>query len=118
MRAKGQALWSGLYFILANGERQKQRRLYLARVLWIVVALVSTTFFLASLPPSYNSLIAFTAQTQHAPQALRVGLGQLGIPVNVYASFAILVAVLIFVSFTAISLVIFWQRQHDYTAWL
>src|SRR3954470_6496819 len=104
MRVKGSPLWSGLNGILADGERQKERRLQMARVLWLTVALVSTTLFLASLPPYYESLVTFTAPIQYAPQAIHSGLAQLGIPVSVYAGFAITVVLLIYISYTAISL--------------
>ncbi len=88
------------------------RLLLLARTGWIVLLLVSVGMFLASLPPYYAALLAFSGP--HTPtDAVRVGLMQLGVPVGLYAAYHMAVLVVLMLVFVGAGLLIFWRKGND-----
>jgi signal transduction histidine kinase len=90
----------------------------LARVGWLVVAVLSLGLFAASLPGHYRQLATFTYSDGRNPEAVRVGLDRLGVPIPLYAGVGIAEASLFTLSLVAAGAVIIRRRPRDWMALL
>src|SRR5215212_10408546 len=70
-------------------------RLVLARSAWVAISLLAFGVFALSIPPYYAQTRAFVAPHQYAPEAVRAGLAQLGIPIEFYFAYTIVLVILI-----------------------
>ena len=88
--------------------------LVLARVAWLVVTVVSIGMFAASVPQYYRTeVVTLRSLDVDNPEAVRVGLQQLGISINVYAWWVLAVLIALVAVFAAVGTVIFWRKPDD-----
>src|SRR5215213_6595469 len=93
------------------GSYLRKNGRFLAQWLWFGVALLSTLFFLASLPPYRAQLLVLSPHYIQSPDAIRSGLNQLGLSTGFLANIFITTALLIFVGFAGAGLLIFWRKR-------
>ena len=89
------------------------RWLVLARIIWLIVALVCVAIFIANLLPLYRIYAAFGYENDPSPAAVRVGLAQLGFPEWLYVVFRFSSQVAVVLGFMATGVLIFWRRSDD-----
>jgi signal transduction histidine kinase len=102
--------------------RLRGRRLILARVAWVTVAILIVALFLARLPVYYTALqtVCADAACGYVQPSLDTAqaLQKLGLSVSAYAAFTLTLEIaLAFLCFT-LGAVIFWRRSDDWTALL
>ncbi|MBN1669283.1 MAG: sensor histidine kinase [Anaerolineales bacterium] len=95
----------------------KGRWLDLARMVWFVVALLSIFLYLASLPLFYATTITFTSPHLLNPDAVRAGLEQLGLSIQVFAIVNLAASTLSVLAFVGIGIVIFWKKGNERAPW-
>jgi signal transduction histidine kinase len=79
--------------------------------------MVSVGLFVASIPPYYADLLAVSGpHMEWAPDSVRAGLDQLGIPLSVYATYTTAVMVALAAAFVGVGAVIFWRKPDDRAA--
>lgn len=88
-------------------------RLLLARTVWLTVSFVAVGLFIASIPPTYEQTVAFSPSQVYAPEALRAGLEQLGIPIVAYALYEMAVMTFLVMVFVGVGAFVFWRRSDD-----
>jgi hypothetical protein len=91
------------------------RLLLLARVGWLAVAVLSIGLFLASMPSYYDWLINFAEPGLEAT-TIRANLKSVGVSVDFYAVYLILVPAASAVIWIAVGVVIFWRKSDDWMA--
>ena len=91
------------------------RLLFLVRVGWLAVAVLSIGLFFASVPSHYDWLINF-AEPGLKPTTMRANLKSVGVSVDFYAVYLISVSAASAVIWVAVSVVIFWRRSDDWMA--
>ena len=77
------------------------------RVAWLATTLLSFGLFVASVPADYNRLISFANWRPDQRDAARAGLAQLGLSIEVYATYMQVFAVISAAGFVAVGAVIF-----------
>jgi hypothetical protein len=88
------------------------RLLFLARVGWLAVAVLSIGLFVASVPSHYDWLINF-AEPGLNPTTIRANLESVGVSVDFYAVYLISIPAASALIWVAVSVVIFWRRSDD-----
>jgi hypothetical protein len=88
------------------------RQLFLARVGWLVVALLSIVLFSASIPAHYDWLINF-ANPDLEPATVRANLDKVGISVDFYATYLLSIRAASVVVWVAVAVIIFWRRSDN-----
>jgi hypothetical protein len=93
------------------------RWLFLARLAWLVVSLVTLALFAASVPLIYSELLGVASGPgasiwSLSPEEMHA-LGQLGLSVGVYAAFFITLEVLFVLGFAGVAGLIFWRKSND-----
>src|SRR5215208_4982600 len=91
------------------------RRLFLARVVWLVMFILTIGLFFASIPAYYDSLIKLT-DTDIKPATLRSNLEAVGISIDFYATYVLSLSVTSMMVWCAVGAVIFWRRSNDWMA--
>jgi hypothetical protein len=98
------------------------RRLILARIAWVMLALMSAGLFVAALPQHYNRLLAVAAPDASALDQLRPAdvraLADLGLSLRFYAAYDLLWSVVLASVCAAIALFIFIRKSNDWMALL
>lgn len=88
------------------------RSLFLARVAWVVVAVVAVLgAFASSVPARY-------AELAHPAAGVRAALAELGLSAGAYALYNVALDTIFVSVFVAVALVIFWRRSDDVVALL
>ncbi len=100
----------------AAGAQLHGYQLLAVRAAWLIVAIVSVALFVASIPPYYADLLALSGPHMEAPDSVRAGLGQLGIPLGVYATYTTAVMVALAAAFVGVGAVIVWRKPDDRSA--
>ena len=103
----------------AQGARQAHSRwLILARVVWILVVLLVSGLFVASVPLYAASLhrlcpaVSCNFDGQITAADVRT-LQALGLSLHFYATFMVMFSCLFFLGYVVVSVVIFWHRSDD-----
>jgi hypothetical protein len=91
------------------------RRLYLVRVVWLVVFILTIGLFLASMPAYYDSLIKLT-DLGIKPATLRSNLEAVGVSIDFYATYLLSLSATSMMVWCAVGAVIFWRRPDDWMA--
>src|SRR3712207_3840171 len=101
----------------ANASRLSGRLLLLARAMWIVVALVAVSLFIAGILAKFalfqtpcSAPVCTTGQLSGA--GFRA-LQDLGLPSGFYAAYAIVLDVVFAAVYGAIAILIFWRKSQD-----
>jgi signal transduction histidine kinase len=101
------------------------RWLLVARVAWVVAALLAVMVFVAGLPAYYEQLRtfsgpigAFFSPEIEDPAAVRANLARLGLSAGFYAAYIVALEVLLTFAFCVVGTVIFWRRSDDWMALL
>jgi signal transduction histidine kinase len=101
------------------------RWLLVARLGWVVVALLAVVVFVAGLPAYYEQLRtfsgpigAFFSPEIEDPAAVRANLARLGLSATLYAAYIVALEVLLTFAFCVVGAVIFWRRSDDWMALL
>jgi hypothetical protein len=97
--------------------RMRGRRLLLARVAWIVVAVLAVGLFIAGIPAEFALLHvpcpSVTCPTgQLSPSGLHT-LKDLGLSLDAFAAYTVTIDVIFAAVCTAVALLIFWRRSDD-----
>jgi hypothetical protein len=92
-----------------------RRRLFLVRVVWLVVFILTLGLFFASIPTYYDSLIKLT-DLGIKPATLRSNLEALGVSIDFYATYLLSLGVTSMMVWCAVGAVIFWSRPDDWMA--
>ena len=91
------------------------RRLFLVRVVWLVVFVLAIGLFFTSIPAFYDSLIKATDPSIN-PATLRSNLEAVGVSIDFYATFQLSLNVTSVLVWCAVGAVIFWRRSDDWMA--
>jgi hypothetical protein len=91
------------------------RRLFLARVVWLVMFILTIGLFFTSIPAYYDSLIKLT-DTDIKPATLRSNLEAVGVSIDFYATYLLSLSVTSMMVWCAVGAVIFWRRSNDWIA--
>src|SRR5215216_7057581 len=91
------------------------RRLFLVRVVWLVVFVLAIGLFFTSIPAYYDSLIKATDPSIN-PATLRSNLEALGVSIDFYATYQLSLSVTSMMAWCAVGAVIFWRRSDDWMA--
>ncbi len=101
------------------------RWLLVARVAWVVAALLAVVVFVAGLPAYYEQLRtfsgpigAFFSPEIEDPAAVRANLARLGLSAGVYAAYIVALEALLTFAFCVVGAVIFWRKSDDWMALL
>jgi signal transduction histidine kinase len=101
------------------------RWLLVARVAWVVAALLAMVIFVAGLPAYYEQLRtfsgpigAFFSPEIEDPAAVRANLARLGLSAGVYAAYIVALEALLTFAFCVVGAVIFWRKSDDWMALL
>ena len=97
----------------APDTRLRGRRLILARVVWVAAVSLIVAFFFAILPAYYTGLQIFCTGAACGSTMQRLGLS-----IDAYATFTLVLYIALAVLCFAISAVIFWRRSDDWMALL
>jgi hypothetical protein len=92
-----------------------RRRLFLVRVVWLVVFILTIGLFFSSIPTYYDSLIKLT-DISIKPDTLRSNLESLGVSIDFYATFLLSLSVTSMMVWCAVGAVIFWRKPDDWMA--
>jgi hypothetical protein len=90
------------------------RWLTIARVAWTTVTLLAVTLFSVSLPALYNAYRTLYGGDEHS--VLRANLAQLGLSVDIYASYLLALGVVVAVACFALAVIIFYRKSNDLMA--
>src|SRR3712207_5583137 len=91
------------------------RRLFLARLGWIVVVVLTIGLFSASIPAYYDSLVNLS-DPDLDPATVRANLEGAGVSIERYATYALAIIVASTVVWVVIATVIFWRRSDNWIA--
>ncbi len=91
------------------------RRLFLARLGWFVVVVLTIGLFSASIPAYHDSLINFS-DPELDPATVRANLEGAGVSIERYATYALAISVASTVVWVGIATVIFWRRSDNWIA--
>ena len=91
------------------------RRLLLARVVWLVLLVLTAAVYIASIPAYYDSLINFTDPSIKAA-TIRSNLEAVGVSIDLYATYLLTLSVTSTVVWCAVGVVIYWRRSNDWMA--
>jgi hypothetical protein len=80
--------------------------LLLARVAWVVVAVVALGQFVISVPVRYTQLV-------HPTAGVRASLAELGLSAGGYAFYNVALDAVFVSIFALVAIVIFWRRSDD-----
>src|SRR5919112_2215117 len=92
-----------------------RRRLFLARVVWLVMFILTIGLFFASIPAYYDSLVKLT-DLSIKPATLRSNLEAVGVSIDFYATYLLSLSVTSMMVWCAVGAVIFWRRSDDWMA--
>lgn len=92
--------------------------LAVARIGWVALAALSVTLFAASLPAYHAHVLSFSGGEGGSTEAVRVGLEQLGLAIDVYADFTLVLKIAFAAAFLAIAVLIFWRTSSEWPALL
>jgi hypothetical protein len=84
------------------------------RVAWTTVTLLAVTLFFVSLPALYNGFRTLYGDDEHS--VLRANLTQLGLSVDIYASYLFALGVIVAVACFALAVIIFYRKSNDLMA--
>jgi hypothetical protein len=93
------------------------RRLFLVRIGWLAVFVLSVGLFSASIPAYYDWLINF-ADPNLEPAAVRANLEAAGLSADWYATYQLLITLTSATVYSAVSVTIFWRKSDDWMALL
>jgi hypothetical protein len=93
------------------------RRLFAARVLWLIVVVLTVLIFAASIPAHYAALHETCTGEQCVAGQLAPGearaLGDLGLSIDLYAAYVLALDLVVTLGFCAVGAVIFWRRSQE-----
>ena len=89
------------------------RRLFVARLGWLTVFVLTVGLFLASIPAQYDAIVSFS---DFEPAAVRASLEASWITVQFYAACLLSITFISTVVWVAVALVIFWRRADNWIA--
>jgi hypothetical protein len=92
-----------------------RRRLFLVRVVWLVLFILTIGLFFASIPAYYDSLIKLT-DNYIKPATLRSNLEAIGVSIDFYATYLLSLSVTSMMVWCAVGAVIFGRRSDDWMA--
>jgi hypothetical protein len=92
------------------------RRLFLARIGWLIVAVLSIGLLFASIPAAYASLINFT-HSDLEPDTVRANLEAAGSSIEFYATYLLSASVASSLVWVVVGVVIFWRKSDDWMAY-
>jgi hypothetical protein len=99
----------------ASDTRLHGHWLLLARVGWLVVALLSVGLFLASIPPYYDQLLTHSASSNLIdPAGVPARLAQLGLSTDFYAAYTTVLLIVMASAFFLVALLIFWRKSDEW----
>jgi hypothetical protein len=87
------------------------RRLAITRVVWVAVALLAVTLFVAGLPLLYGEFRTLRIYPSDARDRVSAYLAQLGLSVDFYAAYLLALGIILAVACFAVATVIFWRRS-------
>ncbi|MFW5943305.1 MAG: sensor histidine kinase [bacterium] len=93
-----------------------------ARAAWLLIAASSVGLFLVGLPFRYQQLLATCGESACASMQLSpaevAALGELELPIALYATYLVILATVMAAAYTTVALVIFWRRSDEWMALL
>jgi hypothetical protein len=93
------------------------RRLFLARLGWLVMFILTIGLFAASIPVYYDSLISFS-DPEFDAAAARASLEAAGVSMDFYARYLVPISVAYTMVYFVVGTVIFWRRSDNWIALL
>jgi hypothetical protein len=90
------------------------RWLTIARVAWTTMALLAVTLFFVSLPALYNAYRTLYGGDEHS--VLRANLAELGLSVDIYASYSLALGVVVAVACFALAVIIYYRKSNELMA--
>jgi hypothetical protein len=90
------------------------RRLFVARVGWLLVSVLSVGLYLASIPAYYDALISFASDFKSAPA--RASLEASGVSIQFYALCLLSISFASTVVWVVVATAIFWRRADNWIA--
>jgi hypothetical protein len=91
------------------------RRLFVVRVVWLTVSMLSVGLFLASIPAYYTEIVTFSDR-EFKSAVVRASLEASGISVRFYAICLLSISLASTVVWVAVAMVIFWRRADNWMA--
>jgi hypothetical protein len=91
------------------------RRLFFARLGWLVVCVLTIGLFSASIPAYYDSLVSFSDPRLDAA-TVRTNLETAGVSIEHYASYLLPISVASAVVWVVVGMAIFWRRSDNWIA--
>ena len=91
------------------------RRLFVARLGWLTVFVLTVGLFLASIPAQYDTIVSLS-ESDVDPAAVRASLEASGITVQFYAICLLSIAIVSTAVWVAVALVIFWRGADNWIA--
>lgn len=96
------------------------KKLLFTRILWAVIALVSTIIFITTIPVDFDSLrqptTAANFDLRHLYAEDAALLTGLGLSLQTYAVYVVALEIITFVSYISIGSFIFWRKSDDWVA--
>ncbi|MDQ3861971.1 MAG: hypothetical protein M3317_00410 [Actinomycetota bacterium] len=92
------------------------RRLFVARVVWLAVFVLTVGLFLASIPAYYDAIVSFS-DPEFKPAPVRASLEAGGVSVQFYALCVLSIGFASTVVWGAVATVIFWRRADNWIAY-
>ena len=91
------------------------RRLFVVRVVWLTVSMLSVGLFLASIPAYYTEIVTFSDR-EFKSAVVRASLEASGVSVRFYAICLLSISLASTVVWVAVAMVIFWRRADNWMA--
>ncbi|MCD6054377.1 MAG: hypothetical protein K0Q96_1569, partial [Rubrobacteraceae bacterium] len=91
------------------------RRLFLARLGWLVVFVVTIGLFSANIPAYYDSLVSFSDPQLDSP-SVRANLEAAHLSIERYATYLLGISVASTLVWVVVGTVIFWRRSDNWIA--
>ena len=91
------------------------RRLFVARVGWLMVFVLTVWLFFASIPAHYEAITSFS-DPDFKPATVRASLEASGVSVQFYAIYLLSISFASTVVWVAVALIIFWRRADNWIA--
>jgi hypothetical protein len=91
------------------------RRLFLARLGWLVVFVVTIGLFSAIIPAYYDSLVSFS-DPEHDTATVRANLEAAGVSIERFATYLLGISVASAVVWVVVGTLIFWRRSDNWIA--
>src|SRR6266480_4085035 len=102
-------------------EEQKTTRtrflghwLLLVRTGWLIVALLSVTLFVVSIPPFYDQLLTHSVFNLNDPAGVPARLAQLGLSIDFYAAYVTVLIIMMASVFFLVAMLIFWRKSDEW----